>query len=102
MYHVDGLGGLFTGERHAIHGALVAVVIIQGVVLRAAIIPECERALFPVKAALKLFALLHAIEILQQRTAFIDAHSINVGGVSIATVQGLTSRLWGGADDRMT
>src|SRR5690242_17039383 len=52
-------------KGHAVHDAAIAVVIVDRVVLRATVVPECDRADFPAEAAGEFRTLLVGEQILQ-------------------------------------
>ena len=74
------------GEGHAVHHAAKAVIIVDRVVLGAAIVPEGERTDLPAKAAGEFRALLMGEQIIQQRGALRLAHVLEahrVAGIDV-------------------
>ncbi len=67
VFGVAWSGRHFAFEGDPVHDPQVSMVVVERIVLRAAVIPESDRSRLPVKAAAEFFPLLHAIEILEQR-----------------------------------
>src|SRR5688572_12207151 len=69
------------GERDPVHQPAVAVVVVDRVVLRAAVVPERDRSRLPCKAAGELRPHLVAEKELEQRRALLVRHPLEPGGV---------------------
>ena len=83
------------------HHPPVAVVVVDRVVLGAAVVPEGERADFPVEAAGELRLHLVAEEVVEERRAFLLGHAAEADGVAEVDVERLASGLGMRAHHRM-
>src|SRR5437870_9766272 len=89
------------GQRHAVHEALEAGVLVHGVVLGAAVVPEGDGARLPLKAARKLRLHLMLPEILEERPTLLRRPALEVRRVSDVDVERPAPRLWVRADHRV-
>src|SRR5262249_9194959 len=87
--------------RQAPHAAALAVVVVDRVVLRAAVVPDRERARHPAHAAGELVPGLVRLEEVDDRPALLLAHVAKAHGVAAAAVERLLARLGVRARDRM-
>src|SRR5262245_17944391 len=71
---------LLATHRYAMAVASVGVVVPQCMVLRAAVVPKCDRVLHPLEAHAQLGGLDVPIEHFENRVAFILAQADDVGG----------------------
>jgi len=84
-----------------VHDAAKAVIVVDRVVLGAAIVPERKRALFPAEAAGEFRALLMREEIIQQGCALRLAHVLEAHRMAGIDVKRFVAGLRMGTDDRM-
>ena len=83
------------------HDPPVSVVIIQRVVLRAAIVPKGDRSRCPLKAAAKFFTLLYRVQAFEYRAAFLGRHTVDREGMRFAAVERFTAGLGVSAHKRV-
>src|SRR5579863_3736910 len=83
------------------HGPAKAVIVVDRVVLGAAIVPKRERAQLPAKAAGKLGPGLMREQKAEQRRAFFLGHVPEAHGMAAVDVKRLSAGLGMGAHDRM-
>src|SRR5712691_4543070 len=89
------------GQRHAVHEALEAGVVVHGVVLGAAVVPERDGAGLPLEAVRKLRLHLMLPEIFEERPALLRRPALEVRRVSDVDVERPASRLGVRADYRV-
>src|SRR5258706_3845335 len=89
------------GEGDAVHHAAMAVVIVDRVVLRAAVVPERERARAPLDTAVEFRLRLVAKKELQERLALLLGHAVEAHGVGGVHVERLAAGLRMRAHDRV-
>src|SRR5689334_12581349 len=80
-------------QRNTLHDAAIAVVIVHRIVLRAAIVPERERAHLPREATGELGAHLVLKQVIKDRRAFLLRHAAKARGVCKIYIQRLAPRL---------
>src|SRR5882762_2381924 len=96
-----GSARLVACKGDAMHHPPVPVIVVQGVVLRAAVVPERERAHAPAEPAGELGTHLVPIEELQQRRALLLGQVLEAHGVADVYVERLAPGLRMGANDRV-
>ena len=79
-------------NRSSVHSALMRLIVQDGVVNHAAVVPNHHIAHLPTMAVNKLHVLAMRMQIGQDRFAFGGLNAINVGGVSGADVEGFSAR----------
>src|SRR3954471_461876 len=89
------------GERHPVHEALVPMVVIDRIVLRAPIVPEGKRAGLPNEAAGELGSHLMREQIAEQRPALFLRPAFEVRRVADVHIKRLAPGLRMRAHDRM-
>src|SRR5262245_27792113 len=75
-------GRRVAGQRDAVHDAAESVIVVDGIVLRAAVVPERERAGLPAIAAGELRLHLMAEQEIKQRRALLHREALELGGVT--------------------
>src|SRR5687767_1276580 len=90
-----------SGEREPVQEPTMTGVVVDGVVLRAAVVPEGDRARAPPKPAGELRSRLVAEEIVEQWRAFLLGHAVEAHGVGDVHVERPPARLRMAADDGM-
>src|SRR5580765_2138389 len=93
--------GAIAGERDPVHQPAAARVVVDRVVLGAAIVPEGDRARAPAEAARELGADLVTVEVAQDRQALLARHPGEALGVSHVDVERFLAGLRVDAHDRM-
>ncbi len=78
--------------RGSVHSALMRLVVQDGVVNHAAVVPNHHIAHLPAMTMNKLHMLAVCMQVSQDRFAFCGLNAINVRGVSGADVQGFSAR----------
>src|SRR5215831_12909580 len=68
--------GLVTLDRDPVHDAALAVIVVKRVVLGAAVVPDRQRARFPAEATGELGPHKVVFEIVEQRLALLNGHTI--------------------------
>src|SRR6185437_3390618 len=81
------------GQRDAVHDAAIAVIVVDRVVLRRAIVPEGERTCLPVEAAGEVGLHLVAEEEVEDRRALLLAHADKAQRVAAIDVERLAAGL---------
>src|SRR5689334_17608278 len=79
----------------------MAVIVVDGVVLRASVVPERDRPRTPAEPAAELRPRLVTEEIIEQRRAFFLRHPVEPDGVGDVDVQRAPAGLGMPADHRM-
>src|SRR3954470_649970 len=90
-----------TRERDAVHDPAMAVIVVHGIVLGAAIVPQRDRARLSAKAAGEFGPYRVLEQIAYQRRAFLNAHVGEAQRVSAIDVERLAAGLGMRAHDRM-
>src|SRR5436190_3967104 len=98
---VTRLAGAIPDQDDPVHRAAKAVIVVDCVVLGAAVVPERDRARLPGKPAGEFRPRLVLVEILEDRRAFADAHAGEAQRMCLVDVQCLATRLRMGAHDWM-
>src|SRR5579862_908807 len=88
-------------DRDAVHDAALAVIIVERVMLHAAIVPERDRAPLPAEAAGEFRLDRVLVEEIQQGPAFLDRHVLEADGEVAVDVEPLASGFGVGAHDRV-
>ena len=94
--------GAIACQRNAMHQALVAVIVIHGVVQRTAIVPKRNGTWLPTEATGVLGLDLMAEKIIQQPSTFFLGPTIKPGRMARIDIQGLSSGFGVGSNDGMT
>src|SRR5262245_11930954 len=95
------LAGCVAGQRNSLHGTAIAVVVVDWIVLGAAIVPEGDRANLPTEAAGELRPRLLLAEKIEERRAFRFGHILETQGMRDIDVGCLATRLRMRAHHRM-
>src|SRR4051794_19484399 len=74
-------------QRDAMHHAPMPVVVVDRIVLRAAVVPQRERADAPAEAAGELGLHLVAEQVLQERRALLFGHAVEADGMGDVDVK---------------
>src|SRR5258706_12868355 len=97
----NGLNGSLSPYREAPHAPALAVIVVHRVVLRAAVVPDGERARRPAHAAGELRPGLMLRQEIKQRGVLLFRHSLDERGVAAARVELLPAGLLVDADYRV-
>jgi CheY-like chemotaxis protein len=93
--------GLVAVDGDPVHDPAIAIVVVQGIVLYAAIVPKRDRTRLPAEAA-RVFRPDGVLEEkLHQRTAFVDSHILEADREVPVDVQAFPACLRVGADNRV-
>jgi hypothetical protein len=79
----------------------VSVIVVDGVVLGAAVVPERQRARMPAEPARELRAHLVSVEVMQERRALLLRHALESNRVGDVDVERAAARLGMQAHDRV-
>src|SRR6516165_4761675 len=85
-------------QRHPMHDPAESVVIVDGVVLGAAIVPEGEGARLPAETAGELGTDLMREQVFEKRLALLNCPALEMGGMGGVDVERLPARLGVRAD----
>src|SRR5580704_15157058 len=88
-------------DRHPVHDAALAVIVVDRVVLDAAIVPERDRALFPAEAAGEFGPHRVLPQVVEQRRALLLGHVLEADREGAVDVERFATGLDMSADDRM-
>src|ERR1700691_6309799 len=88
-------------DRHAVHDAALAVVVVDRVVLDAAVVPERDRVLFPTEAAGEFGAHGVFVKVVEERCAFLLGHALEAYREAAVDIEAFLAAPRMGADDRM-
>src|SRR6202041_504357 len=88
-------------DRHPVHHAALAVIIVDRVVLDGAVVPERDRALLPPEAAGEFRAHRVAVEVVEERRALLLGHVLEARGEATMHVERLPAAFDMGAHHRV-
>src|SRR5262245_26328608 len=88
-------------QRDAMHDAPEPVVVVDRVMLGAAVVPECQRARLPAEAAGELRLYLVAKQEVEQRGALLGRETLELGGMTGVDIERLAPGFGMCAHDRM-